>query len=642
MSLGQGSFRLSSDDLKFSPQLKYGENESFLKTFVLSYVKLLSDSPLESFGVKPIQVYHRHIHRLTTEDLRLIIKDYSNLCNMLMSSEHVTGGDTTRRVFILAFKNTPVFREYHEWYRTGRPDLLQFLLTFLLFGKKLAYIDDDLNATAFRGWLQVEDRLRALTFGDNDLASLKNIVRALLPVFRVTDLRPRFGPGNVSETWIKDVTQKLDQLHSHPKLEYAFNRERPGATREEGFGVMNRTVQLSGKSGDVSKLKFVPKDISKARTICMEPNAFMYFQQEVLRALGSSMRRGRISQFVNMRDQSRNQRAAIHGSKYLSLDTLDLSSASDSVHIDLVRGVFQPGWLLYLLATRTSKVLLPDKKVVDVYKFAPMGSAVCFPIQCILFTAICLYGYEAHRRGVPTGEFVMTEREAIELIERHLHKDFGDETPFTRRYEPPVIFGDDIVCDSRVTGDVISTLNRLGFQVNVDKSFTGSQAFRESCGVFAYQGEEVTPLRFQLPWHEAGGMDAKVFASYVGAINRFRSHRYHGVASYLQSVLEQGKGAIPIPYSEDPNAFAIHVAKRRHYDKMHLRYRDRYQRWEERCIGLRARKFPNPSWNSEAYRYNQWWRSRTDSADLAPIGGKALEVRPQETGLGAVWTRVEM
>jgi hypothetical protein len=374
----------------------------------------------------------------------------------------------------------------------------------------------------------------------------------------------------------------------------------------------------------------------------MEPNSFMYYQQEILRALSSSMRRGRISRFVNMRDQSRNQRAAIHGSKYLSLDTLDLSSASDSVHIDLVRKVFQPGWLLYLLATRTSKVRQPNGQVVEVKKFAPMGSAVCFPIQCILFTAICLYGYEAHRRGVPTGEFVVSEDEVISLMHRHLHEDFGENTPFTRRFEPPIIFGDDIVCDSRVTGDIVSTLNRLGFQVNGDKSFTGSQSFRESCGVFAYQGEEVTPLRFQLPWHKAGRMDAEVFASYVGAVNRFREHRYYGVASYLQSVLETGKGEIPIPYSTDPNVFAIRVAKRRRYDKRHLRYRTRYQRWEERCLGLRARPINHDSWNLEEYRYNQWWRSRTDNVDLAPIGGKTLKVRPQETGLAAVWTRCEM
>lgn len=644
--LGQGSFRLSSDELKFSPQLHYGENEGFLKTFVLAYVKLLSDSPLEPFGVKPLQVYKRFVRCLTTQDLRSTIKRFSGLCNELMSSEFVTGGESSQRLFILAFKDTPVFKEYHEWYRTGRPDLCRFLLSFLLFGKKLAYVDDDLNQVAFRGWLQVEDGLRTLTFGDNDLRSLRNIVDAILPTFRPTDLLPTFGPGKVSERSIRDVADKLDQLVSHPRLEYAFNRERPYASRDEGYGVMQNVVKLSGDSLDVSRLKFVPKDISKSRSICMEPNAFMYFQQEVLRALGSSMRRGRIQRFVNLRDQTRNQRAAIHGSKYLSLDTLDLSSASDSVHIDLVRRVFSPGWLFLLLATRTSKVELPDGKVVTVSKFAPMGSAVCFPVQCIIFTAIALYGYEAHRRGEPTGSFVMTKEDAIKLIDRHLHKDFGPDTPFTGRYEPPVIFGDDIICDSRVTGDVVSTLNRLGFRTNDDKSFTGSQAFRESCGVFACQGEDVTPVRFQLPWHQPGKMDAKVFASYVGAINRFRALRYHNVAAYLQSVLEDGRGKTRLPYSTNPDAFGIHVSKRRvvleHLRLGHdRRWNIDLQRWEERVLGIGNRKVrKEPSWNLETYRYNQWWRSRVSESDHTPDWGSLL-IRPQETRISAVWTRWE-
>jgi len=134
--LGAGRFRLSSESLTFSPQLDYGLNEPFLRVFILSYVKLLSDSPLESYGVKPHHVFTRFVRLLVNHDLRDTIKRFAGLSNELLSSEFVTGGDSTHRVFVTGFSDTPVFREYHEWFRTGRPDLLQFLLSFCLFGKK--------------------------------------------------------------------------------------------------------------------------------------------------------------------------------------------------------------------------------------------------------------------------------------------------------------------------------------------------------------------------------------------------------------------------------------------------------------------------------------------------------------------------
>ena len=179
------------------------------------------------------------------------------------------------------------------------------------------------------------------------------------------------------------------------------------------------------------------------------------------------MGKGLISRFVNLRDQSMSQDAAVHGSLYFSTDTIDLSSASDSVSVELVRRIFPSDYLFYMMATRSSRVELYDgSSITSVSKFAPMGSAVCFPTQCIIFTAVCLYAAIAVSSQEDTGVRVYSKGEIRKFIRTSLWKRRSSDSPFTRKLEPPVVYGDDIAVDSRTTGTVISTLFRLGFTVN--------------------------------------------------------------------------------------------------------------------------------------------------------------------------------
>jgi len=636
-----------TDEVAFSPELNYGENEDFLKIFVLSYVKFLCDTPF-GHDSKPLRVKLRFLHKLSSYPLLETIRDFSSLADELLSTQYSTGADSTTGVFIQRFKETPIFWEYHHWHTTRDPKLLEYILSFLLFGKKLKYIDPEFDTTAFRGWLEVEEKLSKLSFSDNDIGSLATIIEVLLGDIQVDILLPKHGSGRVAERGISDIYDKVDNLTVNAKIAYAFHRERPYWSLEMGFGE-NHALRHNLITDRTARLKFVPKDITKSRSICMEPLGTMFYQQEVLRWLSNTMKRSHMGRFVAMDDQTRNQIAAVNGSATMASDTLDLSSASDSVSVELVRGAFSkvPRLKFLLLATRTSRAETPSG-VVELKKFAPMGSACCFPVQCIIFTAICMYSYLSYEKGTSTGSWCCTREDVLAMMQDGLCRDHSVAAAYTRRLLPPVVFGDDIIIDHRCYDLVATTLARLGFQLNESKSFKGSQSFRESCGVYACNGSEVTPFRFQIrPISVGRKWDTAIYASLIEGINNARSHGYYSVASYLQSVLTSSEfrfrrgGPVRVPFVTDSKAFGIVVSKKHPVPAYDLVWNPHLQIHQERVLGIVPRKLSKESPDDfDSYAMIQWWRSRVrDKFTLEYKEGS--RPRPQETRLAPVWSRYE-
>jgi hypothetical protein len=98
-----------------------------------------------------------------------------------------------------------------------------------------------------------------------------------------------------------------------------------------------------------------------------------------------------------------------------------------------------------------------------------MGSALCFPIETIIFAAVC------------------------RLV--------------TRRYglsEDYSVFGDDIIVPTPCAQEVMEVLQSLGFRVNNTKSFTQESCwFRESCGGEFCDGFDVTPMKVSRKYNHA-------------------------------------------------------------------------------------------------------------------------------------------
>jgi len=604
------------------------ENRETVKLFVASWVSLLTDSPLNPQD-KPYRLYLRFLDRLRRDGLKATVLRFSGLAHELVQSHSLMGSSTSIGEWNDAFKDTPVFFEYNRYFKTGDVKLLDFLYTFLNFGKKLEYVDESFNSTAFSGWLDVENRLSDLKFDSVDVASLRLILSQLLPRFTWDDVRPKFGPGSVQERGVRGRIGKLQSFTYDPLIDRFLMRghigmyglgEDHGLAPHKIIPDPERWSPVSGVSSRTARLRFVPKNLKVARSICMEPNTLMYFQQACLDRIVRLIGQSPFKRFIRLGDQSRNRLLALAGSFTGELDTIDLSSASDSVSYDLVKLIFPDSWRIMMAVTRSNSVITPDGSVKSIKKYAPMGSALCFPTQCLIFASVCIYAACLHTYDVEaaSGEF----SDWLPLNLKRVLSLFRDDVRFRRKgYQPLAVYGDDICVDGSLTLTVKSILSRLGFTVNDDKSFCGSQSFRESCGGYYLDGHDITPLYFRVK-----GVREKLTPSHVASqvqlINRTWDAGYRNLYRFLHRTLmtwECGRSLRnpdsaknSIPYVSDPRHFGIRVTDPRNN---HLRGRVNpdYQREEVRAwtISYEYRDDPGDLLpDVDAYEYMRWWASR--------------------------------
>lgn len=321
---------------------------------------------------------------------------------------------------------------------TFRP--LNDLLSFLL---KLTLRSEDLEEKAISDFRNNDDIV--VTASREEIDQVADILTVWLEGFQ-PDLSVGFhGPGASAGLTRRDSypDSKFDRLFSSPLLLYA------------GFPVQD----LPPVQEAVADVVFVPKSFDSLRTICKVPAGYMYWQQGIQRQLYAFVDQN-LSRHVLFSDQAKSGRMALKGSRDGSYYTVDLKAASDTISWELVKRAFRRTSLLRILfATRSKLYRLPDGTTLVPKKSDPMGSALTFPIESLLFAAIC---------------------ESCKVVEKPRFR----------------VFGDDIVCHHRDVPfeTLVSKLVRFGFTVNSTKSYhTGP--FREACGLEAYGGEVVTPIR---------------------------------------------------------------------------------------------------------------------------------------------------
>jgi len=211
-----------------------------------------------------------------------------------------------------------------------------------------------------------------------------------------------------------------------------------------------------------SRLSFVPKTSKISRTICTEPVLNMLFQK----GIGALLER-RLRQIcgIDLSTQpDKNRILARLGSKDDRFGTIDLSSASDSMSIALVKEFFPRDVFNILMKTRSPFTTLPGGSELELHMVSSMGNAFTFPLQTTFFSAIVHGVYRA--LDIP-----------IYCPGRHSLGNFA-------------VFGDDIIVVKEAYDLVARMLSICGFSVNMDKSFN-TGLFRESCGHDCYDGHNV-------------------------------------------------------------------------------------------------------------------------------------------------------
>lgn len=355
----------------------------------------------------------------------------------------------------------------------------------------------------------------AVSASDSTIHALMLIMREWLTGFRISEdnFKPHHGPGGIAESGRTSLYEKYRHLVLDPVLKECFRWHQIDATKyfiDSGF--LDRTARLVA----------VPKSTLTSRTICMEPATLQFAQQGVLAAIAEWFRyQPVLRRCIHLKDQEVNRCAARSGSQFGELATIDLSSASDTVSWDLVRRIFAgTDYLQWCLATRSRAVKLPSDEVIQLNKFAPMGSALCFPTECLVFACACELTARRHR------------------------------TPSMYK-----VYGDDIVIEEDLTEDLILLLTSLGFKVNIQKSFTGASVvnFRESCGGEYVCGVDTTPLRLSR-WLTGDKPDLatilcrpQVISRYVSLINEMHTCDLSAARAYLlKEICELPSKFLPI------------------------------------------------------------------------------------------------
>jgi len=402
----------------------------------------------------------------------------------------------------------------------------------LLYGKVNLPCSDARTKAAFDKFVECEQQVRKYDAlrDESDLSEFTRIASILFgDIFSTIDRKiydgdivPKHGPGKTADKL--DGNAKYNQTVWTERLEYYFPHMENLFPSVSHF-LDGPDVQLLEPGAETPvKVVAVPKTLKTPRIIAIEPTCMQYMQQGLMELIVEGIESSdSLSSFIGFTDQIPNQKMACEGSLKGELATLDLSEASDRVSNQLVRALCRPWVHLYngLDATRSRKADVPGVGVLRLAKYASMGSALCFPIEAMVFTTLVFMGI-CKERSIP--------------FTRDLLKEFKGKVR---------VYGDDIIVPVEYVHSVVSVLQDFGLVVNTSKSFwTGK--FRESCGKEYYDGSDVSIVRCRrmLPTQRRHVLEMVSAASFR---NQLYFAGYWKTCQFLDEMI--GK-LIPFPLTE--------------------------------------------------------------------------------------------
>jgi hypothetical protein len=251
-----------------------------------------------------------------------------------------------------------------------------------------------------------------------------------------------------------------------------------------------------------ARIVAVPKDMRGPRLICCEPREHQYIQQGLMRDLYDRVENHPLtSGFVNFTNQEVNRDLTLEASENQEWCTLDLKDASDRVRWDLVRELFPGDWVRALDACRTRFVDVGGGKLFGpLRKFAPMGSAVCFPIEALVFWS---------------------------LLYSHLNAS-------SHRKCDVYVYGDDIILPTARAEEAISLLEVYDLKVNVQKSCYRTP-FRESCGIDCWMGHDVSYVKARMEFDSSTLSET----SWVEFVNNISTQYGWTVGHLIRSIVDE-------------------------------------------------------------------------------------------------------
>lgn len=419
---------------------------------------------------------------------------------------------------------------------------------------------EERNLAAIDGYIKVESELSMLdlyNIPDDLMVRFGKVAdllwgRVLAPIdFTIGYLEhiPNHGNGATATKVLQN--QKYNWSTWHHRLETFFPSSSFCYYNENAFLDQSQAIAYSDPEQEQPvRVVFVPKTLKTPRVIGIEPACMQYTQQSLLTIIVDQLEKHPLTRgSLNYTDQTINAKLALSSSKDCTLATLDLSEASDRVHHVLVMRMLQsvPNIQGAVFACRSTRATLPSGKTIQLEKFASMGSAMCFPIESMVFYTI-LVEREIHRLRLPL------KQGSVEIVKRNLF-----------------VYGDDLIIPVGLVPSATLALSQFGLKVNSRKSFSKGN-FRESCGVDAYDGVDVTSVYLRRPIPHSR-RDVSGVVSFAAFGNQLFKKGFFRAADHVEEVFSK-RLRMQLPYVTETSACVGHIRDvtptvHRRCDKLH-------------------------------------------------------------------------
>jgi hypothetical protein len=201
-------------------------------------------------------------------------------------------------------------------------------------------------------------------------------------------------------------------------------------------------------------------------------------------------------------------------------------------------------------------------------KYAGQGNATTFPVQSIVYAGLAI---------------------ASVIYDENLPVNYRTVLSVARRVR---VFGDDIIIPSSNVPTLAWYLDALQLQVNRSKTHSEGN-FRESCGMDAYKGYDVTPLYVS---HHVPGDSPEDIASWVEVSNNAHSK---GLWRMSAGMIDLLSSAVYLPVNVR-SGLSLSSFVQDSLPTRFLRYNKELHRWETRVLSLatKAKVGRRESWDN--------------------------------------------
>ncbi len=349
------------------------------------------------------------------------------------------------------------------------------------------------------------------------------------------------------------------------------------------------------------KVVLVPKTQKSPRVIAMEPSWNQFAQQGILKAMTEVLQYPKYRDLyysICWNDQNFNRRLARIGASEGNFATIDLSEASDRVSSTLVHALLPPGPLRDAVFASRSRYADVQGRKIRLKKFASMGSALCFPMETMVFYIISRLGVKAA---------------------------FGSSS--ARNNLPIRVYGDDIIVPTESAPAVVRNLEAYGLKVNPAKTFLNG-LFKESCGSDWYGTIDVTPIRARIPLPGAARHDVSN-VSVIEWHNALYSRGYWLTCFRIREVYPN-LNTYPVKHADQEHLIGVLT----HVGVPEIRTNESLQSTEQKCLKVKTRLAGDPISGYPALE--KFFRMR----GVEPLleGHLERDGRPQSLVLKVGWT----